>query len=182
MRYDLVVRSRRAVLPDGTRPAAVAVSGPAIAAIGDYGETAGGQPGGRPRRARPAARPGRHPRARQRARPDRVGGLRHRHPRGRGRRRDHDLRHAAQLAAAHRVGRGARGQARRRRRASAAVDVAFWGGAVPGNAAELRAAARGRRGRLQVLPGRLRGARVPAAGRGRAAGGAGDRWPRWTRC
>ena len=37
MRYDLVVRSRRAVLPDGTRPAAVAVSGPAIAAIGDYG-------------------------------------------------------------------------------------------------------------------------------------------------
>jgi allantoinase len=38
MRYDLVVRSRRAVLPDGTRPAAVAVSGPAIATIGDYGE------------------------------------------------------------------------------------------------------------------------------------------------
>jgi allantoinase len=36
--YDLIVRSRRAVLPDGTRPAAVAVSGPAIAAIGDYGE------------------------------------------------------------------------------------------------------------------------------------------------
>ncbi len=36
MRYDLVVRSRRAVLPEGTRPAAVAVSGPAIAAIADY--------------------------------------------------------------------------------------------------------------------------------------------------
>src|SRR6202522_1192633 len=36
MRYDLVVRSRRAVLPEGTRPASVAVSGPAIAAIGDY--------------------------------------------------------------------------------------------------------------------------------------------------
>ena len=36
MRYDLVVRSRRAVLPDGTRPAAVAVSGPAIAAITGY--------------------------------------------------------------------------------------------------------------------------------------------------
>jgi allantoinase len=34
--YDLVVRSRRTVLPDGTRPAAVAVSGQAIAAIGDY--------------------------------------------------------------------------------------------------------------------------------------------------
>ena len=38
MRYDLVVRSRRAVLPEGTRPAAVAVSGPAIAAIADYAE------------------------------------------------------------------------------------------------------------------------------------------------
>ena len=37
MRYDLVVRSRRAVLPDGTRAAAVAVSGPAIAAVEDYG-------------------------------------------------------------------------------------------------------------------------------------------------
>src|SRR4029079_19424127 len=37
MRYDLVVRSRRAVLPDGTRAAAVAVSGPVIAAIEDYG-------------------------------------------------------------------------------------------------------------------------------------------------
>jgi len=36
MRYDLVVRSRRAVLPDGTRAAAVAVSGPAIAAVEDY--------------------------------------------------------------------------------------------------------------------------------------------------
>src|ERR1700740_1590514 len=36
MRYDLVVRSRRAVLPDGTRPAAVAVSGPAIAAVTSY--------------------------------------------------------------------------------------------------------------------------------------------------
>jgi allantoinase len=38
MRYDLVVRSRRAVLPDGMRPTAVAVSGPTIEAIGDYGE------------------------------------------------------------------------------------------------------------------------------------------------
>ncbi len=37
MDYDLVIRSRRAVLPDGTRAAAVAVSGPAIAAIEDYG-------------------------------------------------------------------------------------------------------------------------------------------------
>src|SRR6202035_1472072 len=37
MRFDLVVRSQRAVLPDGTRPAAVAVSGAVIAAIEDYG-------------------------------------------------------------------------------------------------------------------------------------------------
>ena len=37
MRYDLVVRSRRAVLPDGTRPAAVAVSGTAVADITGYG-------------------------------------------------------------------------------------------------------------------------------------------------
>jgi allantoinase len=36
MRYDLVVRSRRAVLPDGTRAAAVAVRGPVIATIEDY--------------------------------------------------------------------------------------------------------------------------------------------------
>jgi allantoinase len=35
--YDLVIRSRRAVLPGGTRPAAVAVSGPSIAAVEDYG-------------------------------------------------------------------------------------------------------------------------------------------------
>lgn len=37
MRHDLVVRSRRAALPGGTRPAAVAVSGQVIAAVGDYG-------------------------------------------------------------------------------------------------------------------------------------------------
>ena len=38
MRYDLVVRSRRTVLAEGTRPAAVAVSGQAIAAIAGYAE------------------------------------------------------------------------------------------------------------------------------------------------
>ncbi len=37
MSYDLVVRSRRTVLPDGMRAAAIAVSGPSIAAIADYG-------------------------------------------------------------------------------------------------------------------------------------------------
>src|SRR5690242_13599685 len=35
--YELVVRSRRTVLPEGTRPTAVAVSGSSIAAIEDYG-------------------------------------------------------------------------------------------------------------------------------------------------
>jgi allantoinase len=35
-RADLVIRSRRAFLPGGMRPAAVAVSGPVIAAVGDY--------------------------------------------------------------------------------------------------------------------------------------------------
>src|SRR5260370_22802817 len=38
MRYDLVLRSRRAVLPEGTQPAAIAVSGSAIAAVAGYGE------------------------------------------------------------------------------------------------------------------------------------------------
>jgi allantoinase len=38
MSYDLVVRSRQAVLPEGTRAAAVAVSGPVIAAVAGYGE------------------------------------------------------------------------------------------------------------------------------------------------
>src|SRR5580700_10785563 len=38
MNYDLVLRSRRAVLPEGIRPAAVAVSGSAIAAVAGYGD------------------------------------------------------------------------------------------------------------------------------------------------
>jgi allantoinase len=37
VRYDLVVRSRRAVLPDGIRAAALAVGGQAVAAVEDYG-------------------------------------------------------------------------------------------------------------------------------------------------
>jgi allantoinase len=36
MGIDLVIRSRRAVLPDGTRPAAVVVTGPVITAVEDY--------------------------------------------------------------------------------------------------------------------------------------------------
>src|SRR5271155_4793397 len=38
MNYDLVLRSGRAVLPEGTQPAAVAVSGSAIAAVAGYDE------------------------------------------------------------------------------------------------------------------------------------------------
>jgi allantoinase len=37
MRPDLVVRSRRAVLPEGTRAASIVVSGPVITAVADYG-------------------------------------------------------------------------------------------------------------------------------------------------
>jgi hypothetical protein len=37
MSGPLVLRSRRAVLPDGTRPAAVVVDGASITAIEDYG-------------------------------------------------------------------------------------------------------------------------------------------------
>ncbi|MDA1359156.1 allantoinase AllB [Glycomyces luteolus] len=36
--YDLVLRSRRTVLPDGEQPAAVAIAGERIAVIGDYDE------------------------------------------------------------------------------------------------------------------------------------------------
>src|ERR1700733_14589798 len=38
MGYDLIVRSRRTALPGGTAPAAVAVSGAVIAAVTGYGE------------------------------------------------------------------------------------------------------------------------------------------------
>ena len=54
-----------------------------------------------------------------------------------------------------------------------AADVAFWGGAVPGQRRPAAPAARGGRRRVQVLPARLRRPRVPAAGRRRPAGGAG---------
>ncbi|MDQ2813028.1 MAG: allantoinase AllB [Actinomycetota bacterium] len=37
MRPDLVVRSRRAVLPEGTRAASIVVTGPVITAVADYG-------------------------------------------------------------------------------------------------------------------------------------------------
>ena len=86
------------------------------------------------RRPGAAARPGRQPRARQRARAHRVGGLRDRDRRGRGRRRHHDRRHAAQQHPADRSTSRRWRRSARRPRGQLAVDVAFWGGAVPGNA------------------------------------------------
>ena len=52
------------------------------------------------------------------------------------------------------------------------ADVAFWGGAVPGQRRPAAPAARGGRRRVQVLPARLRRPGVPAARRRRPAGGA----------
>ena len=58
---------------------------------------------------------------------------------------------------------------RRPPRDQAVVDVAFWGGAIPGNLDDLRGAPRGRCRRLQVLPAAVRRRRVPAARRRAAA-------------
>ena len=122
-----------------------------------------------------AARPGRHPRARQRARPDRVGGLRHRDPGGRGRRGHHHRRHAAEQHPADDHHRRAARQAASAPATQAHVDVGFWGGAVPGNLADLAPLHDAGRVRLQVLSARLRGRRssrrsTPASSR--------RRWPR----
>ena len=92
---DLVLRSRRVAMPRGVAPAAVAVADGRIVAVTPW-DDARGQRSRRARRARAAARGRRHPRPRQRAGARRVGGLRDRHPRGRGGRRDHARRHAAQ--------------------------------------------------------------------------------------
>ena len=166
--YDLVVRSRRAVLPDGTRPAAVAISGPAIAAVHGYD-------------ADLAA-----------ARDIDLGGLAllpglvdtHVHVNEPGRTEWEGFATATRAAAAGgvtticdmplnslppTVSVDALADKRTAAAGKCWVDVAFWGGAVPGNDDELAAAARGRGGRLQVLPDRLRRPGVPAARRGRAA-------------
>ena len=107
--------------------------------------TRGAAGGDRRRRPRRLARARRLPRARQRAGPHRVGGLRHRDARRRGRRRHHPRRHAAQLRrrSPPRAPRSTRKIARQRR-ASCIVDVGFWGGVVPGNAARAGRAGRGR--------------------------------------
>jgi allantoinase len=137
MRYDLVVRSRQAVLPEGTRAAAVAVSGPLIAAVTGYGEPLDA------------------------ARDVDLGDLAllpglvdtHVHVNEPGRTEWEGFRTATRAAAAGGVTTicdmplnslppTVSVAALAEKRAAAAgkcwVDVAFWGGAVPGNSDELR--------------------------------------------
>ena len=181
MRYDLVVRSRRTVLPDGTRAAAVAVSGPVIAAVEDYGAPLDA------------------------GRDVDLGDLAllpglvdtHVHVNEPGRTEWEGFATATRAAAAGGVTTicdmplnslppTTTVAALEEKRAAATgkcwVDVAFWGGAVPGNEALAAAVARGRGGRVQVLPARLGGAGVPAARCRPGCGQRSARWPRWTRC
>ena len=96
--YDLVFRGRRILTTAGITDREIGIRDGKIVAIEPYGHGLAGHRGDRPRRRRDAdPGPGRHPRAHQRARPHRLGGLRHRHQGGRGRRGDHGDRHAAQL-------------------------------------------------------------------------------------
>ena len=92
-----------------------------------------GARGDRRARAARAARRGRRPRPPQRARARRLGGLRHRHRGAGGGRDDLRDRHAAQRGAADDRRRRLRRQGRRRRTGVARVDVALWGGLVPGD-------------------------------------------------
>ena len=134
-----VLRARRAVVGGAEVAACVGVTGERIAAVTAYDDAAGRRaaPSTLGRRRGAAARPGRHPRARQRAGPHRVGGVRHRDPGGRGRRRDHDPRHAAQLDPADDDASPALDEKRAVAEGQVRVDVGFWGGAVPGNLADL---------------------------------------------
>ena len=104
------VRSRRAVLPDGVRPASVHVRGGVIERVDAYGAVPDGRAGGGRGRPRAPARARRHPRPRERAGSHGVGGLRDGDARGRGRRGDDDRRHAAQRVASHDDPRGVRGE------------------------------------------------------------------------
>ncbi|GAA4516344.1 allantoinase AllB [Actinoallomurus oryzae] len=136
--YDLVVRSRRAVLPDGERPAAVAVREGRIAAVAAYDA---------PLTAREDVDLG-----------DRalLPGLvdSHVHVNEPGRTEWEGFATATRAAAAGgvttivdmplnalppTVTAGALAVKRAAAEGSCAVDVGFWGGAVPGNRAELRA-------------------------------------------
>ena len=93
---DLVVAARRVPRRRSARPPGRRRGRPDRRGRAVGGGPARGPDGPARRRRRAAAGAGRHARARQRARPDRVGGLRHRHRGGRGRRRHDDPRHAAE--------------------------------------------------------------------------------------
>ena len=165
---DLVVRSRRTVTPEGERPAAVVVTGGRIVAVDAYaavldaaeevdlGDTA------------------------------LLPGLvdTHVHVNEPGRTEWEGFATATRAAAAGGVTAlidmplnslppTVTVDALRIKRAAASgqcfVDVGFWGGAIPGNAGDLPGLHDGRGVRLQGVPGRFRGARVPA-GRSRPAG------------
>ena len=109
------IRSRRVVLADGVRPAAIHMRGGIVrvAAIDDVPAACGR----RCRRCGGDAGRGRHARPRERARPHRVGGLRHGVTRRRSRRRDDNRRHAAQQHSGDDDGGGSRRQAPRGGRA-----------------------------------------------------------------
>ena len=117
------------------------------------------------RRRGAAARPRRHARARQRARPDRVGGLRDRHPGGRRRRRDDDRRHAAQRPAADDDG-GRTGERSRPSRATRPGSTSASGaGRCRATSTTSPRCTPAGRVRLQVLPAPLGRRRVPATRR-----------------
>ena len=179
--YDLVIRSRQAVLPGGTRAAAVAVSGQAIAAIDGY--TA-------PFEA------------------DRdidLGDLAllpglvdtHVHVNEPGRTEWEGFTTATRAAAAggvtticdmplNSVPPTVSVAALREKRTAASREVLGGRGVLGRRGAGERglaaAPARGRGGRVQVLPARLRGTGVPAPGRGGAAVRARLAGRAWTRC
>src|ERR1700735_3052043 len=114
---DLLIWAGRVITPGGVLRGAVRISGGRITAVQPYQEGAAARAAPRPAAATPprpppaappgpgrhgdagrrrgaAAWPGRHARARERAWPDRLGGFRDGDAGGRGRRRDHDHRHA----------------------------------------------------------------------------------------
>ncbi len=135
---DVVLRARRAVVDGTVRPAAVLVDGERIAAVLPFDAPGRRRRGRAGRRRGAAAGARRRARARQRAGPHGVGGLRHatRAAAAGGITTIVDmplnsLPPTVDVAALEIKRKAADGQC--------TVDVAFWGGAVPGNLGELRA-------------------------------------------